>query len=240
MHRRAHVYSRAVNAFGDRDKRLGLNLANQAAIAIERARIHEVLEEQAVTDGLTGLLNHRALHERLNIEITRANREKRPVAALMIDVDSFKEINDAFGHVAGDKVLQEIARMLRRSVRATDHVGRYGGDEFMIILPGAEASEALTAAERLVRNAEAAEARIGSASLRLKLSVGFAVYPTDANDPAGLIAAADRSMYSAKHFDKMGPRALFAPGAQSSRRDRREIDDAGERDPRALSRRRPL
>jgi diguanylate cyclase (GGDEF)-like protein len=233
-------YSRTANAFSDRHKRLGLNLANQAAIAIERARIHEVLEEQALTDGLTGLLNHRALHERLDVEITRANREKRPVAALMIDVDSFKEINDAFGHIAGDNVLQEVARTLRRSVRATDHVGRYGGDEFMIILPGAEASEALTAAERLVRLAEATEARIGSTSLRLKLSVGFAVYPLDANDSAGLIAAADRSMYSAKRFDDAGPRALFAPNAPSSRRVRRETDEDAALDPRALSRRRPL
>ena len=76
-------------------------------------------------------MNHRAVQQRLDFEISRASRENRPVATLMIDVDSFKQINDAFGHVVGDAILREVARTLRRSVRATDHVGRYGGDEFM-------------------------------------------------------------------------------------------------------------
>ena len=233
-------YSRSVNAFGERHVRHGLNLANQAALAIERARVHERLEEQAVTDGLTGLLNHRALQERLNVEISRANREEKPLAVLMIDVDSFKEINDAFGHVAGDEVLREVSRTLRGCVRSTDYVGRYGGDEFMIILPGADAADALIAAERMIRRAESTTVDAGAATLRIQFSVGFAVYPGDGIDPSGLITAADHSMYSAKHFRAAEPRPISSTPLHRSRpqphRDGR-TDAIGAQ---ALGRRRPL
>jgi len=233
-------YSRAVHAFNERHIRLGVSLANHAALAIDRARIHAALEAQALTDGLTGLWNHRALQERLEVEIARAKRDRKPVAVLMIDVDAFKEINDSFGHITGDQVLQEVAETLQQSVRATDHVGRYGGDEFMIVLPGADASEALTAAERMIQHAALSEVMVGSASVRIQLSVGFAVYPNDGVDPSALIAKADDSMYSAKQNADLKPRAISASVTHLPIRRRRRIDEHDDIDPQALSRRRPL
>jgi diguanylate cyclase (GGDEF)-like protein len=198
-------YSRAVNAFHDRHVRVGLYLANLAALSIERARVHAALEEQAITDGLTGLLNHRAVQDRLEAEISRANREGRPLAVLMIDIDQFKQINDTHGHLTGDRTLQEVSKCLRRSVRLSDHVGRYGGDEFLIVLPGAEQGEALIAAERILRNTSLARVMAGDELVDIQLSVGVAIYPMDGSDSPSLIAAADHSMYAAKQLHASQP-----------------------------------
>lgn len=233
-------YSRAVNAFNDRHMRLGLNLANQASLAIERARVHEALGEQAATDGLTGLLNHRAVQDRIGAEISRANREDKAVAVLMVDVDSFKQINDCYGHLAGDRTLQEVSKCLRRAVRGTDHVGRYGGDEFLIVLPGAEAIEALVAAERIIHGAELARVTIDSNPVDIQLSVGFAVYPVDGSDPATLIAAADRSMYAAKHFHSAVPRSIMSSGHEPPKPWRPRPGKRTNVDAQALGRRLPL
>lgn len=211
-------YSRAVNAFHDHHVRVGLYLANLAALSIERARVHAALEEQAITDGLTGLLNHRAVQERLEAEISRANREGRPLAVLMIDVDQFKQINDAHGHLTGDHTLQEVSKCLLRSVRISDHVGRYGGDEFLIVLPGAEQGEALIAAERILRNTSLARVMAGDELIDIQLSVGVAIYPLDGSDSTSLIAAADHSMYAAKQLHaSQPPRVLPIESARPKR-----------------------
>ena len=203
-------YSRSINAFHDRHIRVGLYLANLAALSIERARVHAALEEQAITDGLTGLLNHRAVQDRLEAEISRSNREGRPLAVLMIDVDQFKLINDAHGHLIGDRTLQEVSKCLRRSVRISDHIGRYGGDEFLIVLPGAEQAEALIAAERILQNASLARVLIGDELIEIQLSVGVAIYPLDGSDSTSLIAAADHSMYAAKQLHASQPPRLLS------------------------------
>ena len=127
-----------------------MDLASQGAIAIERFRMHAALKEQANTDGLTGLLNHRAIQERLDVELARAQRADQSVAVLMVDLNRFKHVNDTHGHQIGDRVLQRIAQVLKSTLREYDEVGRYGGDEFLVILPEAGATEATEIANRIL------------------------------------------------------------------------------------------
>ena len=120
----------------DEDVALGRALADQAAVAIEHARLYKRIQDQAVTDGLTGLYNHRHFYERLEHEVARAQRYGTPVSLLMLDLDDFKVYNDRFGHLAGDAVLREVAAILRSELRAKlDVAARYGGEEFAVILP---------------------------------------------------------------------------------------------------------
>ncbi|MCC6790783.1 MAG: diguanylate cyclase [Thermomicrobiales bacterium] len=192
-------YARARHAFTAESMRLGIDLAGQAAIAIERSRMQSALEEQANTDGLTNLLNHRALQERLDEELARAYRDDSTVAVLMVDLNRFKYVNDTYGHQAGDIVLRSVAATLKASVRAYDIVGRYGGDEFMVILPATDAVEAVIVADRIVEHAAATEIRISHRqTMTLNLSVGLAVFPTQASTRQELIDAADRAMYATK------------------------------------------
>jgi diguanylate cyclase (GGDEF)-like protein len=192
-------YARVRRAFNDDSIRLGIDLAGQAAIAIERARMQSALEEQANTDGLTNLLNHRALQERLDEELARAHRDDSMVAVLMVDLNRFKYVNDTYGHQAGDVVLRSAAAVLKSSVRAYDIVGRYGGDEFMVILPGTDAVDAVAVADRINERAAETEIRIGGhRTMSLNLSVGLAVFPAQASTRQELIDAADRAMYKAK------------------------------------------
>ncbi|MGI8477548.1 MAG: GAF domain-containing protein, partial [Thermomicrobiales bacterium] len=172
-------YSRTPRAFTSASIRLGLDLANQAALAIERARLHETLERRAHTDGLTGLLNHRAVQERLDQEIARAVRGGRRVAVLMIDLNRFKEVNDLHGHLVGDRVLRATALSLCSATRASDHVGRYGGDEFLVILPDADGAEAEVVADRILESAALVGGGGGAPAPkgRLKPSTGSALSP---------------------------------------------------------------
>ncbi len=191
-------YSRERQAFDQWSLRRGLDLGNQAALAIGRARLHQALEERAHTDGLTRLLNHRALLDRMDQEMERSARGGQPLSILMIDLDRFKSINDFHGHLVGDEVLRRTAQVLRSAVRAMDHVGRYGGDEFMVVLPEADVVEAVGIAERL-------QAGIGTIVMPeleggppLSLSIGWASFPLDGETRSALIDAADRAMYRAK------------------------------------------
>ncbi|MCC6442149.1 MAG: GGDEF domain-containing protein, partial [Armatimonadetes bacterium] len=125
------------------------SLTHQLAVSLENVRLHARMEEIAVTDGLTGLLNHRRLQEALADELRRADRYRYPVSVVMIDVDSFKHYNDTYGHPQGDVLLKTVARLLYRTVRQVDYVGRYGGEEFMVVLPQTNKAQALFTAERL-------------------------------------------------------------------------------------------
>jgi len=168
------------------------------ALAAANAR----LEMLASTDPLTGLLNHRAFHARLDEEITRAERGGRPLALLLVDLDDFRAINNTHGHQAGDRALVAIAAALRGSLRAGDSAGRLGGDEFAALLPEADLAEALAVAER----ARAAVAGIalpaGDATIHATTSLGVAVAPRHARTRDALIAAADQAAYAAKDAGK--------------------------------------
>jgi diguanylate cyclase (GGDEF)-like protein len=152
-------------------------------------RLRAVIAEVAVTDSLTGLPNRRRFHDAYATSLEDAVEQRVPLALMLIDVDHFKEINDEFGHPAGDDKLREVAQGLRGVLRTTDLVARYGGDEFVVVAPHATRESARALAERM-RNA----ARECDASV----SIGIAIYPEDASDQDALVSAADAALYRAK------------------------------------------
>lgn len=152
----------------------------------------------AYHDALTGLPNRRLLLDRLNQAIARPSRHKRRVALVFFDVDGFKAINDRLGHANGDRVLKEIARRLSGCLRATDTACRYGGDEFIVMLPELEGEQGAAAVVRKIRAHLAAPYLVDGALITVTLSIGTAVYPEDARDCHQLIKLADAAMYSVK------------------------------------------
>lgn len=157
------------------------------------------LETLAVQDELTGLYNYRYLHTRLGEEFKRSERYRDPLACAMVDVDHFKQVNDAHGHDVGDRVLEEIARRLRGAVREIDVVARYGGEEFLLVLPSTHFAGALTVADRVWRSIGGSEIEIDAISLNVTISVGVALYPSrDIRSKDDLLKAADRALYQAK------------------------------------------
>ncbi|HEV7389519.1 MAG TPA: diguanylate cyclase [Gemmatimonadaceae bacterium] len=155
---------------------------------------NEELELLSTTDSLTGLSNHRSLMQRLDQEVARFRKEKRGFSVLVGDVDHFKQYNDAFGHPAGDEVLQRIAEIMRESTRKNDCCARYGGEEFVIVLPDTAAADALDTAEH-IRARVAAKKFSGR---KMTLSIGVATFPDDADDAEAIIAVADEALYQAK------------------------------------------
>lgn len=172
-------------------------LANAAFAVLDNARLYEELRRLATTDGLTGLANYRQFQESLEREFQRSRRSGEPMAVLMLDLDDFKAINDAFGHKRGDQVLQTVSAAIARSARQYDLVARYGGEEFAVILPGTGAKGALEMAERLRSLVRTVARRMNME--RLSVSVGIAVYPCGGiRDADGLVHEADAALYRAK------------------------------------------
>jgi diguanylate cyclase (GGDEF)-like protein len=165
----------------------------------ELKRALEDLQEQAITDPLTGLLNRRYLREYLPRELTRATRDGAPVALIMMDLDYFKRVNDTFGHEAGDLVLREIGALLRNNIRGSDIACRFGGEEFVIVLPGS----ALEVARKRAEAIRAATRHLnltyhGQPVGTLTASFGVALFPDHAANPESLLRAADEALYGAK------------------------------------------
>jgi len=179
------------------------SLVPQAAVALENLRIRETMHNLAATDGLTGLWNHRRMHDLLRDEMRRASRYLRPLSVLMLDVDSFKAFNDTYGHPQGDQLLRSIASILHANVRNVDFLGRYGGEEFLIVLPETAKDDACRLAER-IRCAveEQAFVIVEGEAIRRTVSVGVASYPEDALNPDELVQRADEALYRAKRAGK--------------------------------------
>jgi diguanylate cyclase (GGDEF)-like protein len=175
-------------------------IARQAAVIIENARLHEKVQQQAIADPLTGLYNHRHLRERLEQEIARAKRSRRPVSVLMVDIDGLKLINDTYGHQVGDQALKFLSSVLRDSCRVEDIVGRYGGDEFTVILPEADLPEARRVAERIQSNlaTRCLEREGEDIHVPVRLSMGLACYPSDTTVMHELVDVADSALYRSK------------------------------------------
>jgi diguanylate cyclase (GGDEF)-like protein len=191
--------------YDGRDLALLQSVANLVAGAILNARLHRSLRALAVTDGLTGLTNHRRLQEILREEVWRARRYERPVSVIMCDVDFFKHYNDTFGHPQGDELLRRMARVLARSVRATDTVARYGGEEFCIVLPETDRLRAEQMAERLRRaigKTPFPGRQPDGPMVQKTMSFGVASFPQDTDEPDQLVPLADEALYRAKRNGK--------------------------------------
>jgi len=165
----------------------------------ELLEANERLRIISQTDGLTSLDNRRYLEQRLEEIFAHARRLNEALSCVMCDLDHFKEVNDSFGHQSGDSVLRQFGRILRHEVREVDRVGRYGGDEFMLVLPGAAAEPALRMAERVRRQVESHTFIFGGSTLRRTASFGVATWPhPDVTDAEALVRAADGALYVAK------------------------------------------
>jgi diguanylate cyclase (GGDEF)-like protein len=163
-------------------------MANLRNLALARFR--------AATDALTGLPNSREVQDALKRMAAHASRAVSPLAALLLDLDHFKQINDSHGHAAGDEVLAALGATLKATLRASDFVGRYGGEEFVILLPDTGYAEAQTTAEKI--RAAVAAITVSGVTRPITASIGFAIFPDNAHDSVTLLRNADRALYSAK------------------------------------------
>jgi diguanylate cyclase (GGDEF)-like protein len=162
----------------------------------ELRRRNAELDRLTRIDALTGLFNRRHLEEELVRQYAVARRGGAPVSVLLLDIDHFKRVNDTYGHPAGDAVLQEFAHRLRDAVRAIDTPGRWGGEEFLVVLPGADSAAALTVAERIRRSTAAAPVVVAGTPIPIRVSGGCATGPLD--NPDIQVSQADSALYEAK------------------------------------------
>jgi len=190
----------AENAFSPQEIRLAEAIAAQAGLAIANARLYQQTLELSYTDPLTGIPNRRHLFTRLEQEVSRSLRFGDELTVLMMDLDLFKQVNDAHGHTVGDAVLRGIAVALQRNVRKVDMVARYGGDEFVVVLPRIAREEAIEVAEKLRRAVATTPlpAPAGAGPVRVTVSVGVAGFGHEATDVAALVEKADGALYEAK------------------------------------------
>jgi two-component system cell cycle response regulator len=176
-------------------------LVAQGANALENAKLHEAAARQARSDGLTGLANRRQCEERLLAEVARSERYETPLAVVLSDIDEFKAANDTYGHAFGDLVLQRFADVLRETLRDIDVSSRWGGEEFLIVLPGTTLEGAVEAAERIRTAFAALELAAGDATARMTASFGVAGVVAGV-DALELVRAADEALYEAKRRGK--------------------------------------
>jgi diguanylate cyclase len=172
--------------------------AQLATVALNQARMKMSLEEMAAVDPLTNLLNRRALQEILNREYACAKRSVKPFSMVLIDLDRFKMLNDNYGHDIGDSFLLGISEIAKKTLRTSDWLSRWGGEEFLAILPDTDEKGALNIAERLREKIEEFSIQLNTLQIKTSASIGIATYPRDGDTPEFLIKAADAALYEAK------------------------------------------
>ena len=187
--------------FDERTVELAHSLVAQAAVALDNARLHGIVKRQAVTDELTGLANRRSFRESLDTELLRAERFGSGLALIVADLDDFKNVNDRFGHQAGDEVLRSFAEVLQGRIRGIDLAARLGGEEFAILLPETDAAGAEALAENLRLAVANLAVPIGDEQIRVTASFGVAAFP-ESHSADDLMTAADLALYSAKRHGK--------------------------------------
>ncbi len=181
------------------DEEMLFTLAYQASVAIENAKLYGEAHQLAITDGLTGLLNHKEFHRRLDEYIEGSKRYQYPVSLLMIDIDHFKHFNDTYGHQVGDQVLKTVGDLIKTHVRVVDVCARYGGEEFAVILPETDTPRAIVLSERIRSAIYAYPFKYGGVISQLSVSIGIASCPHDASCGEELIKKADSALYTAKN-----------------------------------------
>jgi diguanylate cyclase (GGDEF)-like protein len=186
------------NILGTHEIELLEVLGNQAATSIANAKLYGEIERLAVTDGLTGLFNHRHFQEKLAQEFNRLERFSEPISLLIIDIDHFKKINDTYGHPVGDAVLKKVSGVIRKTIRNIDIPARYGGEEFAVILLGTDTGGALKMAERLRKSIADAKFSSEQNAFNVTVSIGISTHTKDMKKKEDLVEQADKALYHAK------------------------------------------
>ncbi len=200
--------------FTDEDRMTATSLATHAVVALDNARLHSIVERQALVDGLTGLANRRQGEDALGAELARVARFGGSLAVVVADLDSFKDVNDRYGHPAGDSVLREFALLLQESLRDVDLASRWGGEEFLLILPGTDAAGGARVAER-IRAALSGRIVLSVDGTPIPVTASFGVAATPAATTASeLFAAADAALYEAKRAGKNRVKTAIEPVVQ--------------------------
>jgi diguanylate cyclase (GGDEF)-like protein len=192
---------RGWNVYGASDAKRLESLIALTAMSLSNQRLHRVILHQAVTDGLTGVFNKRHALQLLNDEVRRADRYGHALSVMMMDIDYFKKYNDTYGHVQGDLLLMQFAEVVKLSVRSTDTVGRFGGEEFFVVMPETTREAALASAERIRAAVETAQfpgLRESGETVSKTVSIGVAALGIDAAETQSLVSAADEALYRAK------------------------------------------
>jgi diguanylate cyclase (GGDEF)-like protein len=173
-------------------------LTQQLLLGLRRSYLYRKIQEIAISDGLTGIFSRRYFFERFCEEVERSCQFNHQFGFLMVDVDHFKRHNDQYGHLVGDMILREVARVIKGNLRQIDIVGRYGGEEFAIILSETDKSGTLFAAERIRRSVEDTRIRAYDEDLAVTLSIGISMFPNVSREVSKLVEAADKALYQAK------------------------------------------
>jgi diguanylate cyclase (GGDEF)-like protein len=187
-------------------------LSQLVGASIGNIKLFEKIQRQATTDGLTGLANHKTFYETLEKELWRTRRYGGQISLIMIDIDSLKRINDAYGHHAGDKVICEISKKIRACIRQIDTAARYGGDEFAVILPNTSLADAVVAAERMVDSVSESPITWKKEQIALSISVGVGEYDAESS-PEDITSRSDQALYMAKQAGKNTVK-IFEPAHQ--------------------------
>ena len=197
------IYDREIRSLKKEEKELLYLMSSRIGIILENDRLYKELRFNSITDGLTGLYNHKQFYERLKYEIYYAESENLNLFLLMVDIDRFKRFNDRFGHLVGDKVLVEVAKTIKNSIRETDVAARYGGEEFAIILTNASYETAAVVADRIRYNVKKIKNNLEETKgvdVDITVSIGIACFPDCTNDLANLVDIADLRMYKGKEL----------------------------------------
>ncbi len=177
-------------------------ISHQVGVSLQNARMYQVMEEKATTDGLTGLTNHRAFQERFEQLHALSERSERKFSVILTDIDHFKSVNDTYGHPVGDAVLKRVAAVFAARARKADIVARYGGEEFVIVLPETDSEGAELYANKLREEIGAAVMNSEHGSFNVTISMGIAEFPTDGRTRAELVEAADQALYYCKEHGR--------------------------------------